>query len=153
MSAARVQHRASYAAERTEAGGWRITLPLECCPSSNATALEHWATRKRRVDSMSGDLLWLRLSKRLPEPVFERAALTLTLYFGRGARRDPANYGAGAGGKRLVDALTVGTRAKPRSGWIRDDRGDLLLTGEPVLCVDREWPRVVVTLEPWDGKR
>ena len=162
MSVARKQP--LYRAERTEAGGWRITLPLEAVPSANATTREHWAVRKRRVDELAGHLLWARLFHRVPalhvRPhivrtgdslgrynerfVFEYSRATLTLYFRDIRRRDPQNYLGGA--KPLFDALQ-------RAGWLADDDAEHLTCAEPVLLVDRERPRVEVTLEPWDGKR
>jgi hypothetical protein len=138
---------APYSAERTEAGGWRITLPLEAVPSKNAIRHEHWSARKRRVDAIAVDLFWLRAYHRIPSsaPVFGQARMTLTLYFRRAGRRDPGNYGPGAGAACLVDALV-------RTTWLGDDDAEHLTCAEPVLCVDRQQPRAVVTLEPWDGR-
>ena len=148
MSVARKQP--LYRAERTEAGGRRITLPLEAVPSANATTREHWAVRKRRVDELTNDLIGVRWTAIAFQhmtnltPVFTRARATLTLYFRDSRRRDPQNYLGGA--KPLFDALQ-------RSGWLADDDADHLTCAEPVLCVDRERPRVEIELEPWDGVR
>ena len=149
MSVARLPRTAPYLAERTETG-WRITLPLESVPSANRTTREHWRARKRRVDGLTGDLIFLRsyVGGRDPaaRPYFERATLRLTLYFTTTHRRDPGNYGQGAGAKSLVDALV-------HAGWLHDDDAEHLTCAEPVLCVDRERPRVEVELMPWNGVR
>ena len=142
-----------YRAERTEAGGWRITLPLEAVPSANATTREHWAVRKRRVDEIASALIWMRsyhakrkyvLATTASAPEFDRARAVLTLYFRDSRRRDPQNYLGGA--KPLFDALQ-------RSGWLADDDAAHLTVAEPVLRVDRELPRVEIELAPWDGVR
>ena len=152
--------RPAYTAERTESGGWRITLPLESVPSANITTREHWRMRMRRVNTLADHAYWIsayygvaRPNKRPPGSkqhitacVFHRARLSLCLYFPRKSRRDPGNYGPGAGAKSLVDALV-------KSGWLADDDSEHLTSTEPVLLVDRIDPRVVIELEPWDGVR
>ena len=146
--------------------GWRLAAPLDWVPSANRTTREHWSARNRRVGVLTADLIWLRqyaqvpcahtitrrsrvgalVAERVESVVFERASLALTLYFGRRSRRDPGNFGQGAGAKSLVDGLV-------RSGWLADDDAEHLTCAEPVLHVDRGNPRVEIDLRPWDGVR
>ena len=142
-----VRRTPAYTAERTETGGWRLRVPLDSIPSANTTTREHWASRKRRVDTLTSELLWMRAysvrrGTAHQYPIFDRASATLALYFRDARRRDPQNYLGGA--KALFDALQ-------RSGWLADDDAEHLTVAEPVLLVDRENPRVEVTLEPWGG--
>lgn len=153
-------------AARLEDGGWMLTLPLTWIPSSNRTTREHWSARKRRVSSQTTDLIWLlhecgaqrvHLRKRSvvagdriveceDKTVFERASLRLILYFAIHRRRDPGNWGQGAGAKSCIDSLV-------RSCWLMDDDSDHLRCEEPVLRVDPVYPRAVVELRVWDGNR
>ena len=147
-------------------GGWRITGPLTWVPSSNRTTREHWTARRERVAAITADLVWLLGEYRVPKAhvreartrigrlehvsqegvVFDRARLALRLYFRRVHRRDPGNWGQGAGAKSLVDAMVS-------AGWLYDDDAAHLTCDEPVLLIDRARPRVEIDMVPWDGVR
>lgn len=180
MSALRQPRTVAYTAERTEAGGWRITLPLTVeygkrvirttatVPSKNRSTRkqEHWAVYQARKGAITSLLLSLMAQHRPDRPhprartrrvglvsgviheacVFAHARMTLTLYHRTAAilNSDPPNWTSGA--EALLDALVS-------SGWLYDDDRSHLLFGEPVLCVDRERPRVEVELTPWNGVR
>lgn len=136
--------RARYSAERTSTGGWLITIP-GAPPSQNLVDREHYRARMERVGTITRELWALRMERRLEEPVFSRATLTLAVWFAARRRRDPLNYLGGA--KQHVDALRL-------AGWLLDDDESHLRVGtEPHLGVDREFPRTEMRLECWDGTR
>ncbi|MDE3097193.1 MAG: hypothetical protein KGK07_14490 [Chloroflexota bacterium] len=133
-------------------GGWRIVVPGRPVSSNQSGGgHEHWTERKRRLDGYVNALTYLRLQHGLRDvPVLPRAMLCMTCYFPARKRRDPHNYGPGAGGKALVDALTLGTERAPRSGWVTDDAPEFLrVDGEPSIEVGELRTEIVLT--PWEG--
>ncbi len=161
-------------AERTETGGWRITLPLEIhsgrtrydvCPSKNRGGRhEHRARYTARRNAITSTLVGLLAESRPPrlwhrtkttrignivapvedDCVFLHAQMTLTLYHRTKAilRSDPQNWISGC--EALLDSLV-------NAGWLYDDDRQHLSLAEPVLCVDKDNPRITVDLETWDG--
>lgn len=109
-------------------GGWRIVVPGRPA-SSNATLREHWSARSRRRGDCAACMRLLRAQCGIwRAPALDRADLRILCYFPSRRTRDPANYGAGAGAKALVDALVD-------AGWLPDDDAAHLRTHTPEVRV------------------
>lgn len=117
---------------------WVFDLPL---PPNRANSREHWRSTHRKRSAYykaCADRLDAGMLPRPPRKPLARARLTVTLHVWN--RFDPD--GAVAVCKWPVDWLVT-------LGYVEDDKTSVLeWAGIPTQIIDRQRPRVVLTLEP-----
>lgn len=116
----------------------RLTLPLPpkgCSPNGRG----HWSTKAKAIAEYR-NRAEMEARRRIPageRPKWERAETAAVFYFATDRRRDEDN--AAASLKAAWDGIAA-------AGIVANDAG--LTHTRPVLLLDRENPRVEITLRP-----
>ena len=117
---------------------YTLEIPLTP-PSINLYQHFHWA-RKRLVKQEWTEWVWALVNQQGRKlKGCKQVHVSATIYFPRGARRDPQNYAATLY-KFLDDGLV-------QAGVIPDDTAEYISHDEPVLTVDEHGPATLIRLE------
>ena len=117
-----------------------IEIQLELPPRElSPNARPHYMAKARKTKKYRQTVAMLARLKR-PERPWKNALVLTTWYFKTNRRRDRDNLLASM--KSAFDGLADG-------GVVEDDAGFVHLP--PVIKVDKEQPRVVITVERFDG--
>ena len=164
-------------AQQTEAGGWRITLPLvihgqrgavyDVMPSKNTAGRHENRGRYTKRRNVITNLLVSVMAMSRPLRTHRRVRTTrigklsatvedLCVFFQvrmtlRIYHRTKSILHSDP--QNWISGAEALLDALVNSCWAYDDDREHLWLQEPVLGVDRENPRVEVILEPWDGVR